>query len=93
MPPGGDPIRRLMKEALMKVASLVFMAVDGSVGSIAGQNLDPLMAIAKKARITGLIEKTPITEGVVMCNWKALPPYQFKVEADVVKTKKSKSKE
>lgn len=64
----------------MKAAALIYMASDGTLGAIASQTLDPLLAQAKAARVSGKIGKTTITGGVVLANWRTAAPYSFVAE-------------
>ena len=71
----------------MKAASLIYRTAKG-VGSIAGQNLDPLVDMAKQARTTGVAGNVKgVVEGVVLASWRSAPAYRFTVETGKLQPK------
>ena len=77
----------------MKAAVLIYETASGKLEAIPGRSLDPLMDAAKAARVAGLIGKTPVVEGVVLCNWRHSQQYRFRAEppAPVAKSVKPKA--
>ena len=77
----------------MKAAAFIYLGTDGKVGSIADTSLVNLEAEARKARVTGMVGKTPIERGVVIASWRTNPAYRFIAEVQpVAKAPKIKAK-
>ena len=81
---------------MFKAAPLICRKPDGSLASAVDCSLDPLLEIAKAARVSGLLDGVSVVEGVVLANWRRDPAYVFKVDSAVqslaMDTKKRKVK-
>ena len=81
---------------MFKAATLICRKPDGSLASAVGSSLDPLLELAKVARVSGLLDGVTVVEGVVLANWRRDPAYMFKVDHAVqslaVDSKKRKAK-
>ena len=64
----------------MDAATLIYKTNKGTLGSIVGTRLDPLIEAAKQARVTGKIGKDVVERGVVMATWRTRPAYDFIAE-------------
>jgi hypothetical protein len=61
----------------MDAAALIYKTASGKLESILSENLDPLIDVAKRARVEGRIGKTKIERGVVLASWRNVPAYRF----------------
>jgi hypothetical protein len=68
---------------MFKAACLICKKPDGTLASVIGESLDPLLAQAKKANTTGLLDGVPVDSGVVMANWRRDVAFQFNVATAV----------
>lgn len=61
-----------------KYAVLVIEGADGSLESVAGRSVVPLVAQAKVVRASGKHGKSAVASGCVLTSWNIGPVFQFR---------------
>ena len=78
---------------MFKAATLICRKPNGKLVSVVSDSLDPLLAQAKEARASGLLDGVQVAEGVVLANWRRDPAYVFRAEKpESEEDKKAKAK-
>jgi hypothetical protein len=67
----------------MKAAALIVECDDGWIHAIGGNSLEPLRAMARAVRDSGVIDigkkSVPVRCGTVLSSWRASPDMRFRI--------------